>query len=203
MSSIITKSIDLMRHGEPVGGKRFRGSTDDPLSEAGWQQMRTSLEGHSNWDVIVSSPLRRCAEFAAEVADKHKLETQIMPGLAELEFGEWEGKTPTEVEQQHPDALQQFYSDPFTFTAPGGESMQVFYDRVSQAWDDVMQTYRGQSILLIAHGGVNRVILQQILDFPPQNMFRIQMGFAAMVKLIVTDDGERLWPRIKKITEGF
>ena len=203
MSSIITKSIDLMRHGEPVGGKRFRGSTDDPLSEAGWQQMRTSLEGHSNWDVIVSSPLRRCAEFAAEVADQHKLEIQIMPGLAELEFGEWEGKTPTEVEQQYPDALQQFYYDPFTYTVPGGESMQVYYDRVSQAWDDVMQTYRGQSILLIAHGGVNRVILQQILDFPPQNMFRIQMGFAAMVKLIVTDDGERLWPRIKTITKGF
>ena len=203
MSSIITKSIDLMRHGEPVGGKRFRGSTDDPLSEAGWQQMRTSLQGHTSWDVIVSSPLRRCAEFATEVADKHKLDTQIMQGLAELEFGEWEGKTPTEVEQQYPDALQQFYYDPFTFTAPGGESMQVFYDRVSQAWDDVMQTYRGQSVLLIAHGGVNRVILQQILDFPPQNMFRIQMGFAAMVNLVVTDDGERLWPRIKKITEGF
>ena len=203
MSSIITKSIDLMRHGEPVGGKRFRGSTDDPLSEAGWQQMRTSLQGHANWDVIVSSPLRRCAEFAAEVADQHKLEIQMMPGLAELEFGEWEGKTPTEVEQQYPDALQQLYYDPLTFTAPGGESMQVFYDRVSQAWDDVMQIYRGQSVLLIAHGGVNRVILQQILDFPPQNMFRIQMGFAAMVNMVVTDDGERLWPRIKKITEGF
>lgn len=203
MSSIITKSIDLLRHGEPVGGKRFRGSTDDPLSEDGWQQMRSSLEGHSNWDVIVSSPLRRCAEFAAEVAEQHKLETQVMPGLAELEFGEWEGKTPSEVEQQYPDALQQFYSNPFTFTAPGGESMQAFHHRVSQAWAEVMQTYRGQSVLLIAHGGVNRVILQQILDFPPQNMFRIQMGFAAMVHLVVTDDGEQLWPRIKKITEGF
>jgi len=203
MSSIITKSIDLLRHGEPVGGKRFRGSTDDPLSEDGWQQMRTSLEGHSGWDVIVSSPLRRCAEFAAEVADKHKLKLQVISGLAELEFGEWEGMTPNEVEQQYPDALKQFYDDPFTFIAPGGESMQIFYDRVSEVWKDVMQTYRGQSILLIAHGGVNRVILQQILDFPPQNMFRLQMGFAALVNLIVTDDGERLWPRIKKISEGF
>jgi len=186
-----------------VGGKRFRGSTDDPLSEMGWQQMRISLEGDSHWDVIVSSPLRRCAEFAAEVADKHELNTEIMQGLAEIEFGAWEGMTPGEVEQHYPDALQEFYYDPFAFTAPAGESMQVFYDRVSQAWKNVLQTYRGQNVLLVAHGGVNRVILQQILGFPPQNMFRIQMGFAAMVNLTVTDDGERLWPSIKKITEGF
>ena len=84
----------MLRHGEPVGGKRFRGSTDDPLSEMGWQQMRTSLEGESHWDVIVSSPLRRCAEFATEVADKHELSTEIMQGLAEIEFGAWEGMTP-------------------------------------------------------------------------------------------------------------
>ena len=203
MSTIVTKYIDLMRHGEPVGGKRFRGSTDDPLSESGWQQMRTSIDSNLDWDVIVSSPLRRCAEFAAEVANKYEIDKQIIQGLAEMEFGEWEGKTPSEVEQKYPNALQQFYYDPFTFTAPGGESMQVFYDRVSQAWANVLQTYRGQNVLLVAHGGVNRVILQQILGFPPQNMFRIQMGFAAMVNLIVTDDGDRLWPRIKKITEGF
>ena len=203
MSAIVTKHIDLLRHGEPVGGKRFRGTTDDPLSEDGWQQMRTSLQGHSGWDVIVTSPLRRCAEFAREVAAQHKIDSIVMPGFAELAFGEWEGMTPTEVEQQYPDALTHFYSDPFTFTVPGGESMRAFHERVSNAWRDVLQTYRGQNILLIAHGGVNRIILQQVLGFPPQNMFRIQMGFAALVKLVVTDDGERLWPRIKKITEGF
>lgn len=192
-----------MRHGEPVGGKRFRGSTDDPLSETGWQQMRTSLGDKAGWDVVVSSPLKRCAEFATEVATKHGLNIEIIPSLAELEFGAWEGMTPNEVEQQYPDGLQQFYSDPFVFTAPGGESMPIFYDRVTQAWQNILQTYHGRNVLLIAHGGVNRVILQQILNFPPENMFRIQMGFAARISVLVTNDGERFWPRIKEISAGF
>lgn len=200
---VITNHIDLMRHGEPVGGKRFRGSTDDPLSDSGWQQMRATLDWSTTWDVVVSSPLRRCAEFASEVADKYHIEKRIFPGLAEMEFGAWEGMTPAEVEQAYPHALEQFYHDPFTFTVPGGESMQRFFERVSQAWNAVLTEHRGQNVLLIAHGGVNRVILKQILDFPPQNMFRIQMGFAAMVSIIVTDDGDQLWPRIKKISEGF
>jgi len=200
---MIKTYIDLLRHGEPVGGKRFRGSTDDPLSETGWQQMRTSLGNKVGWDIVVSSPLKRCAEFATETAGKHRLKLQIIPGLSELEFGLWEGMTPTEVEQQYPGDLQQFYADASVFTAPGGESMSVFYTRVIQAWQNILQTYRGQKILLVAHGGVNRVILQHILNFPPQNMFRIQMGFAARVSLQVTDDGKQLWPQVNAITEGF
>jgi alpha-ribazole phosphatase len=203
MAVMTTSHIDLMRHGEPVGGKRFRGTTDDPLSDSGWQQMRTALGSDNHWDIVVSSPLRRCAEFASEVADKYSIDKKIFSGLAEMEFGEWEGMTPAEVEQAYPHALEQFYHDPFTFTAPGGESMQRFHERVSQTWKTVLTDYLGQNVLLIAHGGVNRVILQQILDFPPQNIFRIQMDFAAIVSIIVTDDGDRLWPRIKKISEGF
>ena len=58
--------IDLLRHGEPVGGRRYRGQQDDPLSDTGWAQMRTSCAEQS-WDAVVSSPLQRCARFAEEL----------------------------------------------------------------------------------------------------------------------------------------
>ena len=60
MSDTPCTLIDIIRHGEPVGGKRYRGQIDDPLSEKGWQQMRDAVAGHNPWDVIISSPLARC-----------------------------------------------------------------------------------------------------------------------------------------------
>ncbi len=62
--------IDLIRHGEPQGGMRYRGQLDDPLSELGWQQMRNATANVQPWEHIVSSTLSRCADFAKELADK-------------------------------------------------------------------------------------------------------------------------------------
>lgn len=66
-----TTTVDLLRHGEPVGGRKYRGQTDDALSETGWAQMRAAVDGHRPWDVIVSSTLLRCIEFARELAARH------------------------------------------------------------------------------------------------------------------------------------
>jgi len=68
--------IDLLRHGEPVGGRRYRGQTDDPLSEKGWQQMRAAVLDVQGWDVIYSSPLRRCAEFAQELSRRRRCQSK-------------------------------------------------------------------------------------------------------------------------------
>jgi len=59
-----TTVIDLLRHGDVEGGDVFRGSSDDPLSDDGWRQMQDALEDKSGWDVIITSPLQRCCEFA-------------------------------------------------------------------------------------------------------------------------------------------
>ena len=77
---------------------------DDPLSETGWQQMRASVNEMAPWDVVVTSPLRRCADFAAELAMRHDLLVETEPRLAELAFGEWEGKSYDEVKQEEPAA---------------------------------------------------------------------------------------------------
>jgi broad specificity phosphatase PhoE len=72
-------TIDLLRHGEPEGGRMFRGGgTDHPLSQTGWQQMSQSVEARiernrQNWDAIVSSPMLRCQAFASRLANSLEL----------------------------------------------------------------------------------------------------------------------------------
>ena len=55
--------VDLLRHGEPVGGSRYRGQVDDALSEKGWQQMWQAVAGRGDWQQIITSPLQRCQAF--------------------------------------------------------------------------------------------------------------------------------------------
>ena len=56
--------IDLIRHGEPIGGRRYRGhGVDDPLSEKGWSQMWQAVGNYNAWHHIITSPLQRCQQF--------------------------------------------------------------------------------------------------------------------------------------------
>ncbi len=65
-----TTTINLICHGEPVGGPRYRDQIDDPLSDLGWLQMRAAVGVHRPWSEIVTSPLSRCAAFAQELGTR-------------------------------------------------------------------------------------------------------------------------------------
>ena len=123
-----TPPVDLMRHGEPVGGRRYRGHLDDPLSDKGWRQMRAAVGEHHPWDAVVSSPLCRCADFGAELAQRHGLPLQIEPRFKEIGFGAWEGRSADELQAQDPLCLWRFYDDPLNNTPPGAEPLAAFRD---------------------------------------------------------------------------
>lgn len=189
--------IDLIRHGEPVGGTRYRGHTDDPLSETGWSQMRSAVDGHNPWDVIVSSPLLRCAEFANEVATQHSLPLQTDARFMEIFFGPWEGKTADELLQQDKECLQHFWSDPVNNMPEGAETIQEFEQRVLAGWDDVLQQHASKHILLVGHGGMMRVILSHVLGMPRAHMFRLSVKYAAISRIRLDDYGDNIMPIVK------
>lgn len=93
----ITTIIDLLRHGDVEGGRKYRGQLDDPLSELGWNQLRTATINKQPWQHIITSPLKRCEKFANELAQTHSLPLQIDPKFKEVSFGLWEGKTAEEL----------------------------------------------------------------------------------------------------------
>lgn len=184
-----TTTIDLIRHGEPVGGSRYRGQIDDPLSDKGWQQMRNAVADHCPWQRIVSSPLSRCADFATEVASRHELPLSFDERFMEIGFGDWEGQTRDQISAQDPQALQQFYQDPIQFRPPGAETLSAFQSRVVSAWDDLVVTAAGQQCLLVAHAGVIRMIILHLLGMPLERMFRLYVRNAGISRIRIDGEG--------------
>ncbi len=189
-------TVDLIRHGEPVGGRRYRGHLDDPLSEKGWRQMREAVGEHHPWDLIVSSPLVRCADFARELSARHGLPLQIEPRLKEIGFGAWEGKTADELEAAEPGCLWRFYQDPLNRTPPGAEPLAAFRDRIVAAWEALLAEHAGRHLLLVGHAGMMRMILRHVLQMPLENVFRIQVANACISRIQVDGHGSEALPRL-------
>jgi len=188
-----TTIIDLIRHGEPVGGSgRYRGQIDDPLSEKGWRQMREAVAGHCPWQSIVSSPLSRCAAFAEELGQRHGLPVSFDNRLVEIGFGEWEGRSKDEISAQDPQALQNFYTDPVGFCPPGAEPMVDFERRITTAWQALLRGYAGQHVLVVAHAGVIRMLVRHVLAAPLESMFRISVSNAGISRFRVDGIGDQV-----------
>jgi broad specificity phosphatase PhoE len=180
--------VDLLRHGEPVGGRCYRGQLDDALSERGWEQMWQSVGERNEWQQIVTSPLQRCHAFATALGERHGLPVQGEPRFAEVGFGDWEGKTRAELEALIPGQLGRFYQDPVSSRPPGAEPLDEFVTRVSAGFKAMLTAYRGQSVLVVAHAGVIRAILSQVLSMPSQAMYRINVANAGMTRLVTARD---------------
>lgn len=180
-----TTTIDLMRHGEVEGGSRFRGSTDDPLTELGWQQMQQALEPGDDWTQVISSPLQRCVKFSEFWSEQHQLDCFSDSAFQEMHFGDWEGKTAEEISTSNPDALKNFWQDPNRFAPDNSESLSDFRQRVLIAWENLIQKQSGQHVLLVTHGGPIRIILAHILEMPEHALLRLETPHAAISRIKV------------------
>lgn len=196
MSTIISTTVDLMRHGEPVGGRRYRGQIDDPLSDRGWAQMRDAVADHCPWSAVISSPLLRCAEFGRELAARHDLPLTLDARLMELGFGEWEGRTAEELMRDDPERLARFWRDPITHRPPGGESLAAFRERVVGAWEQLLAERAGKPLLVVCHAGVIRMIVRHVLDMPLDRLFRIQVPSAGLTRIRVDGSGADALPKL-------
>ncbi|MCP5419447.1 MAG: alpha-ribazole phosphatase [Gammaproteobacteria bacterium] len=204
MSDDLITVIDLLRHGEPEGGRRYRGSLDDPLSASGWEQMRAAIHlCQPTWQVIVSSPLRRCAEFAQELADRHRLPLEIDSGLREMSFGVWEGRTPAEILLVTPEAQERFWRDPIRHPPPDGENLLSFQTRVVSAWHDLLGRHTGRRILLVGHGGMIRIVLCHILEIPLRRLWRLEVPYANLSRIRVHGQGDEAEPTLQFHGQGL
>lgn len=180
--------IDLIRHGEPVGGRRYRGQVDDPLSDKGWQQMWSAVNGRQPWNIIVTSTLSRCRDFAWALGQRLGIDVVEEARMVEIGFGEWEGCTAEEICRDEPNRLQRFYQDPVAARPAGAETLTDFSSRVGAAWADIVNRYAGRHVLVIAHAGVIRAITSHVLGMPIEHMFRLQVGNAGISRIEIGDE---------------
>ncbi len=171
-------SIQLLRHGD-TGQRSYRGQLDDPLSALGWQQLRQAVQGLA-WDGIVSSSMRRCAEFAHELAQARRLPLRLEPGLKEYHFGDWQGVPIETLAEQDPSALGAFWADPVRHPPPGAETFEAFHRRVCEAMDRIAAEAAATRVLVVTHGGVIRALRCQAEDRSFGEMANIEVQHASL-----------------------
>ncbi len=186
----MTTHIDIIRHGEPVGGRRYRGyNIDDPLTEKGWAQMRSAIPENPRWQHIVSSPLKRCLEFSQELANDLHISCCVEDNFKEIGFGEWEGKTPEEILAEDSKALSLFYKDPVNNRPKGAEPLDTFSIRVWNAYQSILENNLHKHVLIVAHAGVARAITANILKMSLNDVYsRLKIEYGAVICTAV-DDG--------------
>ena len=176
-------TLDLMRHGEPVGGRKYRGQIDDPLSEKGWMQMRAAVGEPAPWTRIVASPLLRCSAFAEALAASYGLPLTFDARLKEVGFGVWEGKSAAEIEQTAPGTIARFKTDPVNARPAGAEPLADFSARVAAGLEELLTLHPGQHVLLVGHAGVIRMALAWALHIPLEHAYRIEVASATLTRL--------------------
>lgn len=171
-------TVDFLRHGEVAGGSYYRGKTDDPLTKRGWQQMHDAVAGH-HWDLIISSPLQRCIDFALLLHSNSNIPLSVVTDWQEIDFGDWEGKTAEQIDSEQ---LIGFYQDPVNNTPANAESLSCFLSRIEQAWDNLLDDHAGKQILVISHAGVIRSLFTPLLSLPIEKTFNLLLDHASLTR---------------------
>ena len=185
--------VDFIRHGEPVGGRRFRGDgADDPLSEKGWQQMWSAVGEHRPWQGIITSPMRRCQEFAAALSEQSGIPVSVDTRFREVGQGSWEGLSPAEVIAANEAEYRAFYADPQHNRPAGSEPLEAFGERVAAALTEALQQHAGQHVLVVAHAGVIRAAVGFVLQAAPAAWYRTRIDNAAFTRFLSGPYGLRL-----------
>lgn len=180
--------IELLRHGELEGDDTFRGSTDDALTDNGWQQMVAATENKNEWDIIITSPLSSCREFAEVIAQEEEIDLEINEQFVEIDFGAWENQTPNEILKENSDLLNAWWQSPTSVTPPEGEDFHDFRARILKAFKALKQEYQGKRILIVTHSGVIRIILMYILGMQDESLFRLNVDYASFSRIQIEDN---------------
>ena len=194
--------IYLVRHGQVVGHeeRRYNGQRDialTPQGEAQFGLLQVRLAGKPI-RAVYSSDLSRCLFGARLLARSYGLEAVAKADLRELHIGEWEGQTWNELQTAHPEAWQARLADIVHYRVPGGERLLDVAARVRPALQRIVADHRGEEVIVVAHGGVNRVILLDAIGAPLDQLFHIEQDFGCLNTIDYYDDG----PGVVKLLNG-
>ena len=182
--SCVTR-VYLARHGRTAWNREeiFRGRIDVPLDELGRRQAHALGQAlaHAGIGVVVSSPLSRALEtarIACSCWDSHG--PRPYPAFTDLSFGEWEGLSRQQVEEHYPELYRKWATDPASVTFPGGESLALVEERAWPALQGLAETYAGETILVVTHRVVCKVLLGRALGAGLGAFWRIRQDTACL-----------------------
>ncbi len=177
--------IILVRHGETEWNRveRFRGRADVPLNQAGLMQAEATgrrIAAEWNPEAIYTSPLSRAVKTAEAIARHFALPVQVHPGLIDIDYGQWQGLTPGEARERWPEVADAWYNSPQTARIPDGETLDELRARVSEVVNVIVACHEGQTVVLVSHTVVNRIILLAILGLGNDRFWHLRQDTCAI-----------------------
>jgi alpha-ribazole phosphatase len=176
--------IYLIRHGQVTGfdQPRYNGQTDVALTDYGIEQYQHLKERLADKKITAcyTSDLSRCTIGAGIICRSLGIEASAHRELRELNIGVWEGLAWQEIQATWPDGWQARLADLVNYRVPDGENLLDVEARVMPVINKVVERHKGEEVLVVAHGGVNRVVLLNAIGAPLAGMFNIEQSFGCL-----------------------
>ena len=174
----------LVRHGETDWNQQniYQGQTDISLNENGKLQSKKVADflKDVSIDKVFSSSLLRAKQTAEIILQHHQdVNLELNDGFKEIIHGLWEGKAETEIDLEFPGALQQWYETPEQIKMPNGESLQHVWQRTIEVYESILDTAftdKLNTILIVAHGVINQILLCQILGLSAEYFWNFRQN---------------------------
>ncbi len=161
-------TVILVRHGhvEGIDQPMFRGRLDLPLTSLGRRQAELTcdyIRRIATLDAIYSSPLARCITTSSTIGGPLGLAPIPEQGLIDIDYGAWQGRVVSEVARESAAEVSLWFRAPEEAAIPGGETLRSLSDRVRAATAGILKKAAGNTVAIVGHDSVNRVILLHAL----------------------------------------
>jgi broad specificity phosphatase PhoE len=187
-------TVLLIRHGtgDHIGQRIAGRAPGVHLNALGRLEVRRLAQalGGLGVEAIYSAPLERAVETAAALAEQFGLPVRPAPGLDELDFGQWTGRTLASLEG---DPLWQAFNDARASTRiPGGELMCEAADRAIAELKRFERDHADGLVAAVSHGDVIRAVLLRCLGLPLDAVHRLEVAPASVSVLRMFPDARRV-----------
>lgn len=171
-------TLYLARHGQSEWNNQSRvtGQLDPALTAKGGlqsQALAQCLRGEV-LNAIYSSTLGRTIETAAPTATLTGLPIVREAALSEIHMGVLQGRHRDARDPEAQALWARWQAEPWQLRVPGGERFDEFAQRVGAALRAILQRHAGQRVLVVGHGGTNRVLLATLLQWPRERWFELR-----------------------------
>lgn len=180
--------IYLVRHGQVVNHHEFRynGHYDVDITDEGVSQMNRLSDFLAENDhgekveAVYSSDLQRSVKGAEIIGARLGVEPVLTADLREINLGRWDGLTREEGASRFPDEAHITFQDLATTRITGGENFEDVRARALPAFEGIVKKHSGSSVVIVAHGGVNRVILCHVMGLDYKNFFTMEQEYGCL-----------------------
>ena len=184
--------VDFIRHGEPEGGDILRGRINPELTKLGLTQMKVAVSlgeawqpsaSTPDWTEIISSPLKRCQQFAERLSAEMSLPFKVDQDWQEIDYGDWDGMPINEWREEAAEQFKAFSKDLSALKPPNGESYLSFKERILGAFENLSELPDDSHVLVVTHGGVLRVVIPSVLGMPFNKSGPLHIPFACFSRV--------------------